>query len=151
MIHVECSGKLPAGVSKKLIGSLADAAYILGGGCEDAEVSVSVVGDRKIRRFNKEYRGKDKVTDVLSFGYGDCPDYDLSDSGKPILQLGDILICLQQVKRQSARAGRHMKGEFALLVVHGILHLLGYDHTTEKDGRVMSGLEQRALRQIGII
>lgn len=151
MVHVECAGKLPAGMSKKLVGSLVEAAYILGGGREPAEVSVSVAGDRKIRRLNREYRGEDRVTDVLSFGCGDRPDYDLSDKGKPVLQLGDILICLSQVKRQSRRAGRSVKDEFALLVVHGTLHLLGYDHATEKDERVMSGLERRALRRAGII
>lgn len=151
MVHVECAGELPAGMSKKLVGSLVETAYILGGGRELAEVSVSVVGDRKIRRLNREYRGEDRVTDVLSFGYGDRPDYDLSDKGKPTLQLGDILICLPQVKRQSRLGGGSLKDEFALLVVHGTLHLLGYDHATEKDERWMDGLERRALRRAGII
>ncbi len=142
MVHVELSGRLPSGVSRKLVEGLAEATYGLAGPPQSAIVDISTVGDAEIRRLNRRYRGKDAVTDVLSFGYG---------KGRKDMSLGDIVICLPQVKRQAKRTGKLVREEFALMVVHGMLHLLGYDHITLAEERVMFGLQHDILIRTGIL
>jgi probable rRNA maturation factor len=89
----------------------------------DAELSVLLTGDREIRRLNAEYRGKDKATDVLSFALqeGSAPEL----SGKA---LGDLVISLQTTLAQAAEFQVSPAEEFLRLLIHGLLHLLGYDH-----------------------
>ena len=154
MVQVETTGKLPTGISKTLISSLVNVAYKLAS--EDAEVeataSVSVVGEVEIRLLNRQYRGKDSVTDVLSFGYSeDDAEYDVTDKGEPVLQLGDIVVCLPQVKRQAKATGKLIREEFALMVVHGTLHLLGFDHVELEEEKVMFALQNEVLIRTGIL
>lgn len=80
-------------------------------------ISVILVGDKKIRELNRQYRKKDKVTDVLSFGDWHSPDF-----------LGEIVISLPQIKRQARQYGVSVKEELARMLVHGLLHLRGWDH-----------------------
>ena len=77
------------------------------------ELSIALVGQGRIRELNKRYRGKNRVTDVLSFSYDGS---------------GDIVICLGEVKKNAKRFGTTFKKELAICLIHGILHLLGYDH-----------------------
>jgi probable rRNA maturation factor len=132
-------GRLPAGITAKRVSMLANAAYARGRGKPGVEMSVSVVGDAEIRRLNRQYRGKDKVTDVLSF----------SMSGEA--GLGDIFICLPQVRRQARLFGRSAAAEFALMVVHGTLHLMGHDHATLAQERRMFGLQHDVLSRAGYL
>jgi probable rRNA maturation factor len=142
MVHVELNGRLPSGVSRTLVHGLVEATYGRAGSGASALVTVSLVGDQEIRKLNRRYRGKDAVTDVLSFGY---------DRSKGDVSLGDIVICLPQVKRQAKRAGKRISEEFALMVVHGMLHLLGYDHVTLAEERVMFGIQHDILIRTGIL
>jgi len=80
------------------------------------ELSIALVGQGRIRELNKRYRGKNRVTDVLSFSYDGS---------------GDIVICLGEVKKNAKRFGTTFKKELAICLIHGILHLLGYDHEKE--------------------
>jgi probable rRNA maturation factor len=95
-----------------------------------AEISIVLVGAQKIRRINKEYRKIDSATDVLSFGN------DNMAAGKGALPqiLGELVICPQVVKSDARQAGTAAKREMAWVVIHGILHLLGYDHETGETG-----------------
>jgi probable rRNA maturation factor len=142
MVQVELSGRLPSGVSRKLVEGLVEATYGLAGPGTSAVVDIAMVGDPEIRKLNRRYRGKDAVTDVLSFGYG---------PGRKDMSIGDVIICLPQVKRQAKRTGKRVSEEFALMVVHGMLHLLGYDHETLADERKMFGLQHEILIRTGIL
>lgn len=108
------------------------------------EVSLSLVGEAKIRELNKKYRNKDRVTDVLSFP--------LEESGLKkydILPLGDIFICLHFAVKESERQKISLEKELAQLTVHGFLHLLGYDHEKSvDDAKKMFGLEKQILSKL---
>lgn len=99
-------------------------------------LSVRLTSDREIRRLNDRYRGRDKSTDVLSFPGGSTPE------GR---HLGDVVISVPTARRQAARRGRSFERELRSLVLHGILHCLGYDHETD-DG-TMRRLESRLGRR----
>lgn len=109
-----------------------------------AEVGVVFVSDREMIRLNTAHRGKRKTTDVLSFGN----DGSWAEAGEHGF-LGDIIISVPQAARQAEKAGKPLRNELALLLVHGTLHLLGYDHETVKDEKVMFGLQKRILKPLG--
>lgn len=106
------------------------------------EVGVIFVSDVEMTKLNTTYRDKRKTTDVLSFG---------NDEAWPGAEqpLGDIVISVAQARRQAKAAGKPIRAELAMLLVHGTLHLLGYDHETLKDERVMFPLQNRILKTLG--
>ncbi len=107
----------------------------------NAIFSVVFMNDEEIHEMNRDYRGVDRVTDVISFAFEDNNDLLYND----IRMLGDIFICIPQMKRQAEEYGHSEKRELAFLAVHGILHLLGYDHMNEKDEKVMFELQELIL------
>jgi probable rRNA maturation factor len=111
-------------------------------GCPEAEVGCLLVTDARIRALNRRYRGEDRATDVLAFpqGEGEGP------AGHPAV-LGDVVISVETAARQAARAGHSLTSEAALLLIHGILHLLGHDHATAAARRRMWALQRRLLRE----
>lgn len=109
-----------------------------------AEMSVTWVGDARMRRLNKDYRGKDRTTDVLSFPL--LEGKRLAKAPKRPLPLGDVVISLPRTRRQAAERGVPFRDELALLLVHGILHLLGFDHATPAQEKRMFGLQSRILK-----
>jgi probable rRNA maturation factor len=109
-------------------------------------VNVSIVSDRQVRALNKRYRGKDAATDVLSFG-GDAAAPRRPRSGPPV-HLGDIVIARGVARRQARARGHSEATEVRVLALHGLLHLLGYDH--ERDGGAMRRLERRLRRRGGL-
>ena len=98
--------------------------------------AVRFVGDRSMRRVNREYRGKDAPTDVLSFPGGE---------GLEGFHLGDVLVCVPIARRQAEEAGERPEREIRRLILHGVLHCLGHDHET--DGGTMERLERRLARR----
>jgi probable rRNA maturation factor len=104
--------------------------------------AIAFVSDRKMRQLNKEFRGKDKTTDVLSFPF----EADEFDTGEDFL--GDIVISLEQAARQSAENGFDLATEIKQLILHGILHLCGYDHETDDGEMNRRELELRAKLNI---
>ncbi len=129
-------------------------------GLAEAEVTVSLVGDAEMRRLNRRYRGRDEPTDVLSFplhspgairpgdrtrptGGGDA------SSALPLL-LGDVVISVERAARQAGEYGHPLAREMAFLAVHGVLHLLGYDHETAEEERAMSGEAEIVLAAVGL-
>jgi probable rRNA maturation factor len=97
------------------------------------EVCVTFVDDREIRRLNKKFRKLDRATDVLSFETG--------ESG----ELGDVVISVDTARRNAKRFGVTIGDEIRRLVIHGVLHLLGYDHDKKKDKAVMRKMEEKYL------
>jgi probable rRNA maturation factor len=106
------------------------------------ELGVRVVGSAESRRLNARYRGKDKPTDVLSFPPAPLPGGDL----RP---LGDLVICAQVVRSEARRQGKLLEAHWAHLVVHGALHLIGYDHEREAEAKRMERREVAVLRRLG--
>lgn len=105
------------------------------------ELSVVLCDSTAIRRINRRWRGKDKATDVLSF-----PQQQLKPgSGPRPGAIGDIIIALPVTRREAREFGLTFEDHFSHLLLHGLLHLLGYDHVKERDARVMESLERRML------
>jgi probable rRNA maturation factor len=120
-------------------------------GRPDATISLSFVGDAAMRRLNREHRGKDRTTDVLSF-----PLYDpfavpkRPAAGDPELMLGDIIISVDVAARQAAAYEATLDAEIERLLVHGVLHLLGHDHEEAAERSRMQREERRLAKSIGL-
>ena len=116
-------------------------------GERSAELGILFVSDRQMRSLNRRYRGKDCTTDVLSFAMREaCIPH--AARGMPDV-LGDVVISVPTAFRQATEAGRSLEEELAWLLVHGILHLCGYDHErSEKEARRMRRRERMILRSI---
>jgi probable rRNA maturation factor len=117
-------------------------------GCKDsAEVSLLITDDIHIHQLNKEYRGVDSPTDVLSFAQNEGQE--MPDFGEEEM-LGDVVISLPAAERQGQEYGHGLKRELSYLVVHGILHLMGYDHLEEQDRRIMRDKEEMVMNLLDL-
>ncbi len=116
----------------------------------DAEVSVSFVNNKQIRQLNRQFRNKDKPTDVLSFPLGENGQYDI-DQETGALLLGDVVISMETAVKQAKTYGHSLEREVGFLTVHSMLHLLGYDHVTSAlDAANMHEKEEAILTALGI-
>lgn len=114
---------------------------------DNLETTIVFVGDKKIRELNRTFRKKDYVTDVLSFAYfNDIPNR--LNPSYSTYELGDIVISAPQAKRQAVEQGLELKEEISRLLIHGLLHLLGYDHeSSQKDAIKMKRIERRLIER----
>lgn len=112
----------------------------------DGEFNVIIVTSDFIHELNKNYRNIDRVTDVISFALEDDKTFNLDN----YRVLGDIYICLDKVKSQALEYGHSFKRELSFLAVHGLLHLLGYDHMTKEEEEVMFAKQEEVLSRYGI-
>lgn len=110
---------------------------------DDVEVSVSFVGDDEIRDLNRDYRGVDKSTDVLSFPMDD--EFIIDNR-----ILGDVIINTRRVMEQAEELGHSHERELSYLTVHSVLHLLGYDHIEDEDKKEMREREKLAMKELEI-
>ncbi len=108
----------------------------------EPEITVRIVDEAESHQLNLTYRGKDKPTNVLSFPF-ECPD----EVALPLL--GDLVICRQVVEREAQEQGKLLTAHWAHMVVHGSLHLLGYDHIEEDEAEEMESLESQIMRSLG--
>ena len=118
----------------------------------DAEVSVTLVDNEKIKEMNSEYRNIDRVTDVLSFPlyeYGEIDEADVLE-GEPV-SIGDIVLSLERSEEQAKEYGHSFERETAFLCVHSVLHLLGYDHELGQDEeKEMFAKQEEILKQMNL-
>ncbi|NLX01257.1 MAG: rRNA maturation RNase YbeY [Syntrophomonadaceae bacterium] len=116
---------------------------------KNSEVSVMIVDNSYIQELNFIYRQQNRPTDVLSFAMNelseDEPDY---DSSEELNILGDIVLSLEQASLQSNEYGHSLQRELGYLVAHGMLHLMGYDHETDEEARVMRSLEEKIMQAV---
>ena len=112
---------------------------------EKAEFNIILVDNEYIHKLNKEYRHIDRETDVITFALEDNMDIKLD-----IRILGDIYISIDKAKSQAKEYGHSFLRELSFLTVHGILHLLGYDHQTKKEEKVMFDIQDEILNEAGI-
>ena len=112
----------------------------------ELEFSVIIVDNKRIHEINKEYRGIDRPTDVISFALEDNEEIEFDH----YRVLGDIYISIDKVREQAREYGHSEKRELAFLTVHGFLHLLGYDHMKPEDEKVMFSLQEEILNEMGV-
>ena len=115
------------------------------GAGRSGEITIRIVGEAESAELNERYRGRTGPTNVLSFPAeidGPLPDGES-------LPLGDIVVCAPLVEREAAEQGKALEAHFAHLVVHGALHLVGYDHEDDADAEVMEGRERQVLAGFG--
>lgn len=121
-------------------------------GLRKAEVSILLVSDLKMRKINGQWRGKDSSTDVLSFPLFDGKKLKIPLNSQLPLELGDVVISLPTAKRQAREHQLTLRRELDLLLVHGILHLLGFDHERSKSESLkMQNWEKKLLGKAGLI
>lgn len=108
--------------------------------------NIIIVDEETIKELNKTYRNKDSVTDVISFALEDDDTFIQTD----FRVLGDIYICLKRAQEQAITYGHSFKREISFLTIHGLLHLLGFDHMEENDEKIMFELQERILDEYGI-
>lgn len=110
---------------------------------DEAEVTIRIVDEQESQQLNLQYRGKDKATNVLSFPF-QCPP------GIELPLLGDLVICAGVVRAEAAEQNKPLAAHWAHMVVHGCLHLLGFDHINDADAEQMEAEEIQILQQLGI-
>lgn len=110
------------------------------------EVGLILTADKEMRQLNKQYRGKDKSTNVLSFA-----DLDAADETTDFFLLGDVVLSYDDVQQESPALSKTFKAHAAHLVIHGVLHLLGYDHIRDKDADIMEKKECQLLANLPVL
>jgi len=132
------------------------------GKLDNVEISLAFVGDGRMRKLNKIYRGHNRVTDVLSFGNKPIISYltkafpclkknqelEFIEVPDNIKQLGEIVICYSRAKKQAKRANHSLERELTILLVHGILHLLGYGHKEGEEAEEMERMEKMVSKSL---
>ena len=108
------------------------------------DLTVRLVEESEIQQLNRDYRNKDKPTNVLSFSFEDVPEVECE-------YLGDIVICMDVVRNESAQQDKAFVSHFAHMVIHGTLHLCGYDHQTDDEAEVMESLENALLKEMLLV
>ena len=127
--------------------AMAEAGLVLA----NAEIAVRLTDDAEVHALNRDYRGKDKPTNVLSFPqYAPEEIAGLAASADPEILLGDIVLALETCQREAAEKGISLADHAAHLIVHGTLHLLGHDHGEDSAAEAMETLEVKALASMGI-
>ena len=113
---------------------------------DSREFNIIFVSNDEIQQINRDYRGLDKVTDVISFALmdNDLSNYNAED------ELGDVFICVDRAKEQAVEYGHSLEREIGFLAVHGYLHLCGYDHMREEDEKVMFAKQDEILNKAGL-
>jgi probable rRNA maturation factor len=110
------------------------------------QLSVVVTGDEEIRELNREFAGEDHSTDVLSFSLREGEAFVAPDDTD---RLGEVIVSFETAERQADEAGHHVEDEIAHLLVHGVLHILGYDHAKPPDENRMRAHERSILSELG--
>lgn len=114
-----------------------------------AEMSIVLADDEAVRALNRDFRGKDKPTNVLSFAFLDDESDSSPDPDAPIM-LGDIVLSLDTLRREAVEQGKPLSRHLTHLVIHGVLHLLGHDHLNDDEAERMEALETGILGRLGV-
>jgi len=131
--------------------AIAESAYpTLSDSDRPVEISVTLTGDEQVRALNAKWRGKDKPTNVLSFPMADELDLKRANVAERELLLGDIVLARGVCEREAEEKGVNFQEHATHLIVHGTLHLLGYDHLRDDEAAEMEAREIRALKRLGI-
>lgn len=134
-------------INQKYLNRIVDKTLRIAKFKKPAEISLVIVGEKRIRTLNKKYRKINRVTDILSFGNETAKIKKAKFINPPgaISYLGETFICYDQAKKQAVKQGHSVKKELAILLAHGVLHLLGYDHERSIEAEVMRKKEKMVL------
>ena len=143
MIYLDIAKPFSATVNPQVLKQAARKTLEHEPGSATASLTLVIDGEERIRQLNAEFLRIDEPTDVLSF------PADYIDPDTQQRYLGDVVIAYPQAEAQARSAGHTLEAELQLLTVHGVLHLLGYDHTEDKDREAMWGVQARILNQLG--
>lgn len=142
---------------KKVIEKMFEiAGQVLNENFKEVNLSINFVSEEKIKQLNKEFRNVDRVTDVLSFPNLNknvdqtLKEFEQEKDEEGILFLGDIVICKKVAYKQAKEYGHSKKREICFLALHGLLHLLGYDHIEKKDEKLMTKTANSILEKFGV-
>lgn len=113
------------------------------------EIGVRLTDDREIQALNRDWRGQDKATNVLAFALEDDAA-DLAGAEASVLPLGDVVVAFETCEREARDEGKPLHNHLCHLVVHGTLHLLGYDHDVVDDAEIMEAAEREILAGLGV-
>ena len=116
---------------------------LTGSGRRRADVNIVLFANAEARALNRQYRGKNYATNVLSFPYEPAP-------GEKSALLGELVLCPGVIAREARQQRKPLRDHYAHLTVHGVLHLLGHDHETEREAAKMEAIERRVLAEFGI-
>lgn len=116
---------------------------------KEVELSITLTNDEQIQSLNRDYREKDKPTNVLSFPQIDWEN-DKSAANDPLVMLGDVVIALETIQREANEQDKRLQDHFIHMLIHSVLHLCGYDHEDETDAETMENLEIQILSEMGI-
>lgn len=138
-------------VEETLLEEILRAADVIGEvyGVERAELSITLTDDKHIHALNKKFRGIDRATDVLSFAFRESDEPEVIGAEFEIL--GDVIISLERAKAQAEEFGHSFLREVVFLEVHGLLHLLGYDHLDDDERREMEAEQKFIMTKLGIL
>jgi probable rRNA maturation factor len=154
MIVETTSLEWPESVNWEMVANAATNAVVVVEGLTippTAEVSIRFSSDAEVQTLNRDYRGKDKPTNVLSFPMLDANELaNLAKSEVPEILLGDIVLACETCGREAADKGVTLEAHAAHLIVHGMLHLLGYDHIDDDDAQEMETIETAAMAALGL-
>lgn len=140
---------LPTLIDEEELRAIADHVLAAEGVQRDVEISVSYVDEDEMHGLNREWRGIDRTTDVLSFECDSAFDEDIP--ADEIVELGDIILAPEVIARQAPEFGNTASDECRLMLVHGLLHLLGYDHIEDDEAEVMEAREDALLRELAVM
>jgi probable rRNA maturation factor len=155
-----CRGRVPVGDLRRVVRYVLDAEGV----AREVDVEIVLADDEVVRNLNRLYRGKDEPTDVLSFGAHGPTSGSVGEAFRPpsglaapafidapdeTPSLGEVVVCLPVAEAQAARGRRPVAGEVAHLLVHGLLHLLGYDHEEASESAAMQSREDELLAALG--
>lgn len=118
-------------------------------GVDNGEVSITLTNDEYMHKLNLEYRGIDRTTDVLSFALNESEEPEVM-GGEDFNELGDIIISVERAEKQAQDYGHSVRREMAFLTVHGMLHLLGYDHMEAAEREEMEAEQRFVMEKLGI-
>ncbi|MBL7198918.1 MAG: rRNA maturation RNase YbeY [Anaerolineae bacterium] len=144
LIRPQFRGQVSAGLFRQAAGTVLE----IESAPADASLTVVVTGNREIQALNEKYRGVDAPTDVLSFGQEPTEHVFVTPQEEPPY-LGDVVLSLPRAQEQAIDQGHGTESELELLTVHGVLHLLGYDHTTPEEEALMWARQDAALAALG--
>ena len=129
--------------SLELMTKWATVALKTGGRNKDSEITIRMVNSEEIHQLNSTYRHVDRPTNILSF------PFELPEGVEDLPLLGDLVVCKEVLERECKEQNKTLEEHFAHLIVHGCLHLIGYDHIEEEDAREMEPLEIKAMEELG--
>lgn len=148
-ITIDFSNSTKSRISERFVLELVNNIFVALENKRKRQIGINVVGKQRIKNLNKLYRNKDKATDILSFAEIDVKcNYKKFFNSESLEQeyLGEMFICWQEVEKQAKKLSWTKEKTFASLVVHGVLHLLGYDHIKDTDAEKMQKMEQNIMK-----